>query len=199
MSSFAVTYDYRCPFARNAHEHIVAAKRAGGTWDVEFLPFSLTQAHAEDEGRVVWEDPEREPELLAVESSIVVKEQYPDLFEEVHISLFAARHDEGRDLRSREVVGDVLREHGVDPGKVFNAIDQGWPRQAFRKAHEAAVADHAVFGVPTFIVGNDAVFVRIMTRPGPDVGSSLAIIERVLDFSVAHPELNELKHTTIPR
>ena len=47
-TSFAVTYDYRCPFARNVHEHLVEAMRGGAEWDVEFLPFSLTQAHIEE-------------------------------------------------------------------------------------------------------------------------------------------------------
>ena len=45
--SFAVTWDYRCPFARNACEHLAVALEAGAAWDVTFVPFSLNQAHAE--------------------------------------------------------------------------------------------------------------------------------------------------------
>lgn len=33
--SIAVTFDYRCPFARNAHEAVVAAERDGAL-DVEW-------------------------------------------------------------------------------------------------------------------------------------------------------------------
>jgi len=39
--SFAVTWDYRCPFARNAHEHLLTALESGADWDVRFVPFSL--------------------------------------------------------------------------------------------------------------------------------------------------------------
>ncbi len=46
--SFAVTWDYRCPFARNAHEHVVAGLEAGADWEVDFLPFSLNQMHVEE-------------------------------------------------------------------------------------------------------------------------------------------------------
>ena len=198
-NTFSVTYDYRCPFARNAHEHVVAAKRSGVAWDVEYSPFSLTQVHVGEEGRPVWEDPGRDRDLLAIEASIVVKEHHPELFEEVHLGLFGARHDEGLDLRSREVVGAVLRSRGVEPSPVFDSIDQGWPRDAFRKAHEAAVAEYSVFGVPTFVIGTSAVFVRIMSRPGPDPTSSIEVINRVLELAAGHPELNEFKHTTIPR
>jgi hypothetical protein len=44
---FTVTYDYRCPFARNAHEHVLDGLESGADWDVRFLPFSLTQSKLE--------------------------------------------------------------------------------------------------------------------------------------------------------
>jgi hypothetical protein len=48
---FAVTWDYRCPFARNAHEHVLTGLTAGADWQVTFVPFSLGQVHVE-EGRL---------------------------------------------------------------------------------------------------------------------------------------------------
>jgi predicted DsbA family dithiol-disulfide isomerase len=195
---FSVTYDYRCPFARNAHEHLFAALRSGAGWDVEVVPFSLTQSHLEERDTPVWEDESRSRDLLAVEAGLVVKELAPESFSSVHLALFAARHDEGRDLREAEVVKDVLAANDLDPARVFESISEGWPRAAFRKAHEAAVAEHAVFGVPTFIVDDDAVFVRIMSRPGDDPESSVDVIEQVMRLMVETPELNEVKHTRIP-
>ena len=66
MKSFAVTWDYRCPFARNAHEHLAAALAAGADWDVTFLPFSLSQAHVPEGGAPVWDDPDKAKDLLSV-------------------------------------------------------------------------------------------------------------------------------------
>ncbi len=43
--SFAVTWDYRCPFARNAAEHVLDGLGAGADWDVRWVPFSLGQVH----------------------------------------------------------------------------------------------------------------------------------------------------------
>jgi predicted DsbA family dithiol-disulfide isomerase len=196
--SFAVTYDYRCPFARNAHEHLLAGLKAGAGWDVEFLPFSLTQAHIEEGATPAWEDPSKAQELVAIEAGLVVRDQWPERFDAVHLALFTARHDEGRDLRSEDVVRDVLKQSGVEAGPVFEALATGEPREAFRKAHESAVAEHSVFGVPTFIRGDSAVFVRVMTRPSGNGQSSIDTIERVLGLLENHPELNEFKHTTIP-
>ncbi len=198
LPPFSVTYDYRCPFARNVHEHLVAALEAGAGWDVEFVPFSLSQVHVEEGGRPVWDDPDRASSLLATEAGIVVRDRFPDHFGAVHVALFAARHDEARDLRREDVVRDVLDSSGVDAQAVLDEVADGWPREAFRKAHEAAVADHHVFGVPTFVVGDRAVFVRIMTRPAGDTEGARAAMEHVVGLITGQPELNEFKHTTLP-
>lgn len=199
LPEFAVTYDYRCPFARNAHEHVVAGLRAGAPWQVHFVPFSLTQAHVEEGGAPVWDDPDRAADLLAIEAGLVVRERQPGHFLDVHEALFAARHDGGGDLRDRSVVRQALAEAGVDADGVLAEVDEGWTRDLFRKEHEAAVAEHQVFGVPTFVAGDDAVFVRLMTRPAGDGALARRTVEHVVDLLVAHPELNEFKHTTISR
>jgi hypothetical protein len=196
---FAVTYDYRCPFARNAHEHVVAGLRAGAHWEVEFLPFSLTQSHVEEGDSPVWDDPGKAPDLLAIETSLVVRDQYPASFLDFHLAMFRARHDRALDLRDEAVVRAVLTEVGLDAHQITGEVAEGWPRQLFRKAHEAAVSDHHVFGVPTFIAGDAAVFVRIMTRAGRDLASSLVTIEHILSLISDHPEINEFKHTSIAR
>jgi len=197
--SFAVTYDYRCPFARNVHEHLVTGLQGGADWDVEFLPFSLSQVHVEEGGIPVWDDPSKASGLLATEVGIVVRDNFPERFFDVHVALFAARHDDGRDLRQEAVVRDILRSSGVDDDEVLAAVGEGGPRETFRKAHEAAVAEHQVFGVPTFVLDDNAVFVRVMTRPAGDVALATSTIDYILELLADHPDLNEFKHTSISR
>lgn len=197
--SFAVTWDYRCPFARNAHEHIMEAIEAGADWDVRFVPFSLNQVHVEDGGTDVWDDPAQARNLLAMQVGIVVRDRFPADFHRVHNALFAARHDHARDLRDADQLKDVLRAQGLDPDAVFGEIEEGWPIDAFRKEHEASVSEHRVFGVPTFIAGDRAVFVRIMSRPQGDAALATSTIERLVDLVTGWSDLNEFKATTIPR
>jgi hypothetical protein len=199
LPSFAVTYDYRCPFARNMHEHLVQGLRGGADWDVQFTPFSLSQAHVPEGGVPVWDDPHKAVDLLAIEAGLVVRDRLPHRFLDVHEALFAARHDRGEDLRRQDVVRRVLEEAGVDAAEVFDAVAEGWPRHVFRKAHEDAVSSHQVFGVPTFVVGEAAVFVRIMTRPAGDADLARSTVEQVVGLVTGHPELNEFKHTSISR
>lgn len=197
--SFAITWDYRCPFARNAHEHVVTGLEDGADWDVEFLPFSLSQTHVEEGDPPVWFDQGKSSTLLAPEVALVVRDKFPSAFNDVHLSLFAARHDEARDIRERAVIAEVLALHDVDTDAVFAAIDEGGPRNEYEKTHERLVADHRAFGVPTFIIDDRAVFVRIMTRPAGDGALARATIDRVIDLLEGAPEINEYKFTKINR
>jgi protein-disulfide isomerase-like protein with CxxC motif len=195
--TFAVTWDYRCPFARNAHEHIVAALQAGADWDVTFVPFSLNQAHVEEGTVDVWDDPDKASTLLAPAAAVVVRDRHPEKFLDLHVRLFAARHDEGRDIREHEVVADVLGAAGLDAEAVLAEVDAGGPLDTLRKEHEQAVGDHRVFGVPTFIADGRAVFVRLMNRPRGDAEVARTTVERTLDLLGGWPELNEFKYTSI--
>lgn len=199
LPSFAVTWDYLCPFARNAHEHLVTALESGAEWDVTFQPFCLMQSHVAEGDPPVWDLEEKARGLLALEAGITVRDRFADRFLATHRALFAARHDHGEDLGDPAVVRRVLEAAGVDADAVFAEIAKGWPLDTLRSTHEKSVADLEVFGVPTFIVANSAAFVRLMTRPGTDGATARATIERVVGLLTHHPELNEFKHTQISR
>jgi hypothetical protein len=198
-ASFAVTWDYRCPFARNAHEHVITALQDGADWDVTFLPLALGQFHVEEGQPPVWEDPNKAKDLQVTLAAIVTRDRYPEHFLALHEKFFTARHGDNRDLRETEVVVDLLNEAGVPADKVLAEIEDGWPLELFRSTHESLVNDHSVFGVPTFIIGERAVFVRLMNRPKGDAARARSIIEQVLQLIDTRPEINEFKYTTLSR
>ncbi len=198
MREFAVTWAYRCPFARNFTEHVLAGLAAGAPWDVRWVPFSLHQMHVAEGEPDVWDAPETDTTLLAMQAGVAVRDRFPEAFPAAHAALFAARHDEGLDLRDREVVRGALERAGVDADAVMAEVATGVPLETFRKEHEQAVAEHAVFGVPTVIVGDQATFIRVMHRPGNDADEAVRTVERILDLVTGWPELNEFKHSSIP-
>ena len=106
---------------------------------------------------------------------MVVRDQYPEQFLDAHIALFSARHDEGLDLRVPAVVAGVLDGVGR-PGRqgAGRGRQSGAPSQEIRRAHEQAVSELEVFGVPTFVVDDRAVFVRLMSRPQGDAALARA-------------------------
>jgi protein-disulfide isomerase len=200
-TTFGVTWDYRCPFARNAHEQLLTALEHGAEWDVQFVPYSLGQVHVAEGETDVWDEPEKDTGLLALQAGVVVRDRFPEQFYAVHRALFAARHDQGKHLEDRDVVRAALEANGVDADEVFAAIDDGTALKQVRAEHEAAVANHNVWGVPTFISGDEAVFVRVMDRSvdGADPERATKTIERAVDLLDTWPALNEFKHTSIKR
>jgi hypothetical protein len=199
MTDFAVTWDYRCPFARNAHEHLIEGLRAGADWNVRFVPFSLGQVHVAEGEPDVWVRPESDSGLLALRAGVVVRDRFPDRFLDVHEALFALRHDEGRHLEDEAEVRRVLTEQGVDADAVFAEIATGAPLETVRDEHTVAADDNDVWGVPTFVSGDKAVFVRLMQRPQGDGELARRTIDRVVDLLEGFPELNEFKHTSLKR
>lgn len=197
MTSFAVTWDYRCPFARNAHEHVLAGLADGASWDVTFLAFSLGQVHVDEGQSPIWDRPGDDSGLVALQVGVHVRDTAPDAFLAVHRALFAARHDHGLDLRDRDVLGKVLVDHGLDPAEAFAGVDDGSLLATIRAEHTQAATDHEVWGVPTFVHGDRAAFVRLMDRPGDDGPHARATIDRVLDLLVEAPTINEFKHTSL--
>jgi DSBA-like thioredoxin domain-containing protein len=194
---FTVTYDYLCPFARNIHLHLLAGLRAGAPWDVTFAPFSLHQVHLDEGAAPVWEDPEYDDRIMALAASVSVRDRQPDRFAAAHEALFRARHDDGRRLAGAEDVEAALGAAGVDLDDVRADLASRRPHRVLAETH-AQLARAEVFGVPTFLVGGDAVFVRYMTSGGDDDSASVKVIDSILSLISGDPELNEFKHTTVP-
>ncbi|MDQ3678975.1 MAG: DsbA family protein [Actinomycetota bacterium] len=195
---FVLTWDYRGRFARNLSEHVVTGLAAGADWEVEFWPFSVEQTRRSDGQATIWEDPQGSVSFLAMQVGLVVRDRFGGRFPAVHDALFAARHDQGLDIGDEEVLRRVLARHEVDPDAVFAEVATGAAAKMYQLEHERAVAEHGAFGVPTLVADGGAAFVRILHRPAGDTELARRTVERLLDLVGQWPELNELKHTTIP-
>lgn len=203
--TFALTWDYRCPFARNAHEHVLAGLAGSADWDVTYVAFSLGQVHVAEGEPPIWDRPGEDSGLAALRLGVVVRDQRPDVFAAVHRDLFALRHDHARALADPTELRAVLAPHvgGDAADELLAAAGDDASLATVRAEHERVVAERAVWGVPTFMTGpSAAVFVRVMDRnPGitaEDRGRGRVAVERILDL-LEWDELNEYKHTSIPR
>ena len=177
---------------------LLGQEEAGEAWDVQWLGFSLNQTKVPEGETDVWDDPEMAATRMAVEVGIAVRDGWPDAFPAVHRALFAARHDHGLDIRDHDVVAGVLTREGLDADQVFNEVLGCTPRDTFRTEHGTAVREHKVFGVPTVIAGDQAVFIRLVKRPAGDPAEARQCIERCVDLVTGWTNLNEFKHTSIP-
>jgi 2-hydroxychromene-2-carboxylate isomerase len=130
---------------------------------------------------------------------VVVRDQYPEQFGAVHDALFAARHDNGLDIRDNAVVAGILDAAGVPGDKVLAEVEAGEPINEIERAYLLAVDKWSIFGVPTFVVDDRAVFVRLMSRPQGDAALARRTIEGIVRLMDEQPDLNEFKYTTLDR
>jgi len=196
--TFAVTFDYRCPYARIAHDHLHAGLSAGADWNVTFLPYCLGQSHVEDGMPDVWDRPDSDSGLLALQLAVSVRDNQPGAFLGFHHGMFQHRHVVNGSLRDRDALTRVLEAVGADAAAAFDDVATGRTLAVVREEHTRFVDSHGVWGVPTFIAGSAAVFVRLLDRADGDGDLARATVERILDM-IEWEILNEFKHTTVPR
>ena len=197
MTSFDLSYDYRCPFAKNIHLHVLKALEAGADFDVNFVPWTMSQGYQDDGAPGVWNDPLFDAEHLSLAVSVSVRDQQPDLFLAAHEALFRARHERAVRLVTIEEIDDVLRPLGVDMEQVRIDVASRRPHEVIGKSYEE-FSTYEAFGVPTFVVNGDATFVRYMVPPADDAAESIKIIESMITLMALEPNLNEFKHTRLP-
>ena len=197
MISFGLSYDYRCPFAKNIHLHVVRALAAGADLRVDFIPWTMSQGYRAPHAPDVWDDPERDAELLALAVSVAVRDEQPEYFLAAHEALFRARHERAIRLVTMREIAEVLTPLGVDIDKVSADLHERRPHRVIGESFRE-MQRYEAFGVPTFVVGSDATFVRYMTPPTRDDAASITVIESLVTLMARQPELNEFKHTKVP-
>ncbi len=193
--TFALTFDYLCPFARIANETVVEALEDGRAWQVEFRPFSLSQTKVGEGEPAVWDRPfgaEGTRGVRALAWGIAVRDSFPESFLRFHLALYEARFGAGLSIEDESVLRDVAEEVGLDADAVEAVVAAGQPVATLSEEHAELVKRWSVFGVPTFVAGDEAVFVRLMER------RNLDDVERVLDM-VEWTRLNEFKRTQVPK
>jgi protein-disulfide isomerase-like protein with CxxC motif len=198
VQTFDLSFDYRCPFAKNIHLHVIEALRAGAEYDVNFAPWSLSQGSLDDGGLDVWDDPAYDAALISLAAAVSVRDHQSEYFLDAHEALFRARHDRAIRLVTLDEISNVLAPLGVDMAKVAADVASRRPHDVIAASHKE-FARFEAFGVPTFVVNDNATFVRYMSEPDGDRSKSIELIDALLAMMADRLELNEFKRTQLPR
>lgn len=163
----------------------------GGLLAADWRTFSLEQVNSKTPEVKVWDHPERRWRgVAALAAAQAARRLDPDRFPAFHLALFEARHLHHRDLADPAVLDDVAAAAGYDQAAFAAGRVSAEAWQAVGRDHETAAA-RGVFGTPTFVLGERAVFVKM--QPLPDGESALGLLEDVLDLQRRAPYLLELK------
>ena len=196
--SFAVTWDYRCPYGRIVHDHVVTGLLAGADWNVTFLPYCLGQSNRDAALPPIWETPQADSGLFALQVGVAARDTDPTNFPAFHRAVFDYRHTRAGNLNDRAALTGILDAAGIDSASILATVEGGEPLRTIAREHMQYVNSHDVWGVPTFVVDDKAVFVRLLRTAEGDGNSAINTIERILD-NIDWPILNEFKHTSVPQ
>jgi 2-hydroxychromene-2-carboxylate isomerase len=193
---FDVFYDYLCPFVYRAS---VLLQNLGDSKeraiDVRWRYFSLVQVNSKDEGWTVWGALDSEARgRLAFKAAEAARRQ--DAFDGFHMALLRARHERRADIDDVAVVERVAEDSGLDIDRFRKDLADPQIMLALERDHRSAVADHGVFGTPTFVFATGAAYVRLSEPPAPS--DSVAIFDRVVSIAAEEPHILEIKRPVKP-
>jgi 2-hydroxychromene-2-carboxylate isomerase len=114
-----------------------------------------------------------------------------------HQAMFNYRHVSGGNLNDRAKITAIIESAGGDASQAFADVESGRTLGVVREEHTKYVNSHQVWGTPTFVVDDKAVFVRLLDHAHGDAAVAKRTIDRILD-DIDWPILNEFKHTSIP-
>ena len=173
------------------------ARGQGRDFDVRWRYFSLTQVNNKEEGWTVWDAPEEEPVRgrLAFQAAEAARRQ--GAFEWLHMPLLEARHVRQLELEEPDTVREVARAAGLDLARFERDLAAADILSALARDHQTAVAEHGVFGTPTFVFAEGAAaYVRI--RPAPKGEEALALFDELTGAISNRPYLLEIKRPLRP-
>jgi predicted DsbA family dithiol-disulfide isomerase len=157
--------------------------------------FSLDQVNSrEGPGWKLWSQPDDYPSrsLRAFKAAEAARRQGKEAFERYHFALLAARHDQGRNIASPEVLRDVAGTAGLDLGRFEHDLADPSILDALARDHTHAVEAHGVFGIPTLVFpGGYAVYLKI-SQPVPEEEEE-SLFDEVLHIATGRPYLMEVK------
>ena len=119
--TIAVSFDYRCPFARNAPRgRRRRIPRRASTWTSASWRSRSTRCTSRRASRRygIATPTASGAAASALEWGIAVRDPFPDHFLDAHIALFAARHDQGLKLKDEDVLREAATGVGLDPDAV---------------------------------------------------------------------------------
>lgn len=195
---FEVFYDYLCPFVYRASvllQNVRDSKQR--ELKVGWRYFSLTQVASKDDGWTVWDAPaaDRVRGRLAFKAAAAARRQ--GRFDDLHMPLLHARHRDRLDINRVDVVERVAVESGLDLDRFRQDIADPDILRPLARDHRHAVAEHGVFGTPTFVfAGGAAAYVRL--ADAPEGADALRIFDGLVAVAMGEPRILEIKRPVKP-
>ena len=199
---FDVFFDYRCPFVYNAEGWLAQVREARGAdaFHARWRPFSLEQINQTvGPEHKVWEVAEEEMPggIMAHRAGRAALRQGEEAFARFHPLLLKARHEDRADLADRAVLEAVAGSAGLAVDRFKQDLADPSTLTEIVESHTASVAEHGVFGTPTFVFANGAGAFLKLIKPG-DPGEAVRFFDALVEVMEAGLFIGEIKRPQPP-
>ena len=153
--------------------------------------FSLTQVNNKREGWTVWQAPEEEVVRGRAAFKAAEAARRQGAFERLHMRLLEARHRDGRDIDDEDVVMAIAAEAEINVERFREDFADPALLQSLARDHQQAVAEHGVFGTPTFVFPAGSAYVRLSRAP--EGAEATKLFDELVAIIAGEPALLEIK------
>lgn len=187
-------FDPLCPWCYQTSRWVRRLEELGEV-TVDWAIFSLAIANRGDEGRAITDTGSAPALRIAVR---LRTELGPAATGRFYAALGHAVHEEGAAVDDPEVIAAALRTAGVDPALATRATADAHTWTEVQEEHDAMVAAHQGFGVPTIVLdagAGPAIFGPVISEPPSD--TEAVELWRHVAWLVRNPNFAELKRHRI--
>lgn len=183
MRQLICYFDYTCSYSYKAWLWLEEVA-SGHKISVEWRPFLLKEVNREPGERSYFDRETIESvALLALALSIAARGQHHTTY---HERTFRAMHED-EERPDEAGIYEIARDAGVDVD-AFRNEQRRWI-EAVASEHRLATTRWGVFGTPTLVIEENAVYLKLDSPPADPGGFWIALETMAL----SHPELIELK------
>jgi hypothetical protein len=167
--------------------------------DVRWRYFSLAQVNNHVEGWTIWGEVAPEDDVRGRASFMAAEAaRRQHGFEIFHMELLRRRHELKEKIDDPAALHAAAVAAGLDLERFERDRQDPETLHALARDHQHAVAEHGVFGTPTFVLANGGrAYVRL--RPAPeDPAEAVAVFDELLRLIGERTYVLEVKRPTPP-
>lgn len=196
-----VYFDYACPFADSAARWASELrKQIGDEVQFEFKFFPLEQVNAPaDVEEAIWDLPRenRSPARHSMQAGAAARQQGTEAFDAFNLELMKLKHGEGKDHGKRASIMEAAQRAGLNITQFEEDLEDDDLLELVREHYEAGVAEHGVFGTPTFVFPSGAA-VYLQLLPPPTAEEAVRLWREFAANAEGRPYFREFKRTRRP-
>jgi protein-disulfide isomerase-like protein with CxxC motif len=147
----------------------------------------------------LWEQPDshRSRGRVSLQAAIAAREQGDAAFEQFHLALLKAKHEDGQDHGQPETLVAIAQTVGLDLARFERDRTDRSLLARIGEDYTEGRERHGVFGTPTFVFPNGgAAYLKML--PAPPLTETMAVFEEFVRTVRDRPYLTEIKRPRKP-